>query len=61
MIAYIKLAFRSLLDEVDWMDATTKISAKVKIEAMTENVAYPEWIKDKASLEAYYAGVTIRK
>ena len=59
MISYLKSAFETLITEADWMDGVTKSIAREKIEAMVELVGYPEWIKNKEKLEAYYDGVSI--
>ena len=47
MIANLKTAFK------------TKAIAREKADYMSEFVGYPDWIKDKAALEAYYDGVII--
>lgn len=58
MIANLKTAFKTLVDDATWMDADTKAIAREKADYMSEFVGYPDWIKDKAALEAYYDGVT---
>lgn len=57
MIANLKTAFKTLVDDADWMDSDTKAIAREKADYMSEFVGYPDWIKDKAQLEAYYDGV----
>ena len=57
MIANLKKAFKSLVDDATWMDSDTKSIAKDKVDAMIEFVGYPPWIKNKKSVEDYYNGV----
>jgi predicted metalloendopeptidase len=59
MIANLKTAFKTLVDDATWMDDGTKAIAREKADYMSEFVGYPDWIKDKAALEAYYDGVII--
>ena len=56
MIAYLKTAFKSLVNDAAWMDSDTKSIAKDKVDAMIEFVGYPPWIKNKKSVEDYYYG-----
>lgn len=59
MIANLKIAFESLVDDAQWMDDQTKAIARHKAEVIREFVAYPDWILDKDQLEAYYKGVCV--
>ena len=59
MIANLKKAFKSLVDDATWMDSDTKSIAKDKVDAMIEFVGYPPWINNKKSLEDYYNGVCV--
>lgn len=59
MIANLKTAFKTLVDEATWMDDVTKGYAREKVDFMSEFVGYPDWILDNAALEAYYAGVEL--
>lgn len=56
MIKYLKAAFVTLIDEAEWMDATTKAIAREKVDAMVELVAFPNWIKKKEDVESFYSG-----
>ena len=40
MIGYLKSAFGKILEEIDWMDPTTKSRAYDKLEAMKRFIAY---------------------
>lgn len=57
MIDSLKTSFKTLVDEATWMDTATKNIAREKVDFMREFVAYPDWIKSKTELEAYYNGV----
>lgn len=60
MIANLKTAFKTLVDDAAWMDDATKTIARSKADAMSEFVGYPDWIKNRTALEAYYNGVCSR-
>ncbi len=57
LISNLKTAFKTLVDELSWMDGPTKAIAREKADSMVENIAYPDWIMDKTELESYYGGV----
>ncbi len=57
MIANLKMAFKSLVNDATWMDLETKSIAKDKVDAMIEFVGYPPWNKNKKEVEDYYNGV----
>ncbi|CAG0918695.1 unnamed protein product [Notodromas monacha] len=58
LIANLRVAFDEIIDNLTWMDASTKERAKTKLEAMREFVAYPDWILDDAAVDAFYDGLT---
>ena len=58
MIANLKVAFKSLVDDATWMDDDTKVVAREKADYMSQFVGYPDWVKNKTALEAYYDGVS---
>lgn len=53
----MKNIFKTLIEEADWMDSTTKQLALEKAAAMSVLVAYPDWVKNKTALEQFYDGV----
>lgn len=57
MIANLKRAFKSLVNETPWMDSATKSIAIEKVDAMIDFVGYPSWIRNITELEDYYHGV----
>ena len=45
MIDDVKAAFKQRLGDAEWMDAGTKRAALVKLEAITDMIGYPDYIK----------------
>ena len=58
MIANLKVAFKSLVDDAPWMDEVTKVVAREKADYMRQLVAYPDWVKNASAVTAYYNGVS---
>ena len=59
MISYLKSAFRKILNDIDWMDPTTKSRAFDKLEAMKRFIAYPDELTDETVVGEYHAGLVI--
>ena len=59
MISYLKSSFRKILEDVDWMDDTTRSRAFDKLEAMKRFIAYPDELTDEAVVEKYHSGLKI--
>jgi endothelin-converting enzyme len=55
MIEEVKEAFKSRLEDKDWLDDTTKERCAEKVDAMTEMVAYPDQISNDTYLDELYA------
>lgn len=55
----VKESFDDLLQESDWLDATTKKRALNKLDAIVQNVGYPDWLLNNTALDEYYNLVTI--
>uniref|UniRef100_A0A1I7SFE4 Peptidase_M13_N domain-containing protein n=1 Tax=Bursaphelenchus xylophilus TaxID=6326 RepID=A0A1I7SFE4_BURXY len=53
------LGFRSMLDQLNWMDGKSKEEAYNKIGQLVKNVAYPNISVDESKLEAYYKDLDI--
>ena len=61
MITELQNAFATnILDDATWMGETTKQAAKEKLDKITINVGYPDWIKDDDALDAVYKTLEIR-
>jgi membrane metallo-endopeptidase-like protein 1 len=54
MVDNLKVAFKEILDEIDWMDATTKEAAHGKADAMKSQMAYADELRNDAKLTEYY-------
>uniref|UniRef100_A0A915JE92 Peptidase M13 N-terminal domain-containing protein n=1 Tax=Romanomermis culicivorax TaxID=13658 RepID=A0A915JE92_ROMCU len=60
MITKIKSAFRSILSNgTTWMDDATKSAALEKLDAMKDNVGYPDMAIDDKKLDEYYENLTM--
>lgn len=46
MIAKLQRSMEAIIQEKQWMDASDKERALVKLRKMVVNIAYPEWIRD---------------
>ena len=57
MIGHLKIAFSSLVEELDWMDQETKVRALEKAAAMREYIGYPDWITNETLVDHAYQGV----
>ncbi len=57
MVSRLKIAFSSLVEELDWMDQETKMRALEKAAAMREYIGYPDWIKNETLVDHAYQGV----
>ena len=46
MIGDLTVVFKEMLPKNEWMDAETKAAANEKVDQITPNIAYPEYILD---------------
>lgn len=54
----IRAAFDTMVKELDWMDADTRLRAHRKLYAMRPFVGFPEWITNSEKLNKFYEGVS---
>ncbi|XP_072047168.1 membrane metallo-endopeptidase-like 1 [Amphiura filiformis] len=54
MIANLRKAFKDMLEYNEWMDEETKVVAREKIDAMRQQIGYPDWIYEDDTLNEYY-------
>ncbi|XP_059472618.1 neprilysin-1-like [Neocloeon triangulifer] len=54
MIKYLKKAFRSVINEEDWLEEAKKKEVIEKLDSMGNKVGYPKHIEDPVALEAEY-------
>ena len=57
MVSEIRTQFELILDEVDWMDDSTKERAKVKAQGMVEHIGYPPELLEMKKLEDLLDGL----
>ncbi|XP_052819632.1 neprilysin-4-like isoform X2 [Mya arenaria] len=61
MIGNIRNAFNELLDELDWMDPSTKELAREKAKAVREWIGYPADVADPEKITELYENVTVSR
>jgi predicted metalloendopeptidase len=54
MVDNIMVAFKEVLDEIDWMDPNTKVGARGKADTMKAQMAYADELRDDSKLIEYY-------
>jgi len=59
MVFNIRKQFEHILDEIDWMDSTTRAKAKKKAESMVSHIGYPPELLDMKKLEDLYSGLEL--
>ncbi|VDM43568.1 unnamed protein product [Toxocara canis] len=55
----VLVAFRNMVDQLTWMSTTSKRGAYSKIDDLTKNIAYPDFITDDQLLTEYYSALDI--
>lgn len=58
LIEDIRLSFKELVSESEWMDVETQALAQEKADAVYKEVAYPDWLPDNDELDKYFKEVT---
>jgi len=59
MVRDIRKEFDHILDDLEWMDDSTRVRAKDKLRTMKEYIGYPEEILEDWRLEELYSGLNI--
>ncbi|KAI6063070.1 Endothelin-converting enzyme 2 isoform X2 [Aix galericulata] len=59
MISEIRTAFEGSLDQLDWMDETTRQAAKEKADAIYDMIGFPDFILDNKELDDVYDGYEV--
>ncbi|CAL8147661.1 unnamed protein product [Orchesella dallaii] len=57
MVSDIKVSFLNILDEIDWMDSTTKERARDKAKTMQTHIGYPVELLNNTKLVKLYEGL----
>jgi len=53
-------AFReNILSDADWMSSETKVQALDKLEKITSNIAFPDWINEEDAVNEKYATLEV--
>ena len=53
-MTYLRIATKIALRDNEWLDEMTRRKAIEKLNAISENVAYPEWMLNNDELDAFY-------
>lgn len=59
LIVSLKESFHQILEENQWMDATTKANSIKKLNAITEHIAFPDYTSNDTHLLEEYSQVLI--
>lgn len=59
MLEDIRMAFEVAVQDLDWMDVTTREKTLTKLHAIRAFVGYPGWIMNSTQLDIYYKQVRI--
>lgn len=57
MISHLKIALQKLIDESEWMDKRTKVTAVDKIKEIKSRIVCPIWLKNTTYLDMKYKKV----
>jgi membrane metallo-endopeptidase-like protein 1 len=59
MVGQIRKEFKTMLDELDWMDAATKVKANEKVDKMAVHIAYAKEILDDKIISKFYTSLNL--
>jgi predicted metalloendopeptidase len=59
MVKQIRKEFKTMLEELDWMDATTKGKANEKVDKMAVHIAYAKEILDDKIISKFYISLNL--
>ena len=59
MVEHIRKEFKLMLDELDWMDAATKVKANEKVDRMTSHIGYAKEILNDKLIEEFFTGLDL--
>ena len=60
MVENIRIEFKKILDELNWMDPATKERAHIKADKMNPHVAYAKEILDDDLINEFYQGLDLQ-
>jgi len=61
IVENVRLEFKKMLDELTWMDSTTKAKAHIKVDQMTPHMAYAKEILDAKLINEFYNGLELKR
>lgn len=59
LVENLRVSFKEMVVEADWMQTSTKIEAIAKADAIRSFMAYPDWLEDKEAVEEFYKGLEL--
>jgi len=60
IVENVRAEFKKMLDELNWMDPTTKAKAHIKADQITPHMAYAKEILDTDLINEFYDGLELR-
>lgn len=61
MIEDVREAFAAAVDQLDWMDSTTRVKTLNKLRAIRNFVGFPSWLLTLEQLDKHYKHVSTKK
>lgn len=61
MIEDVRGAFAETIQQVDWMDSSTKVKTLKKLKSIHNLVGFPEWLLTDEQLNKHYENVSRSK
>lgn len=59
MIEDVREAFAAAVDQLDWMDSTTRLKTLNKLRAIRNFVGFPSWLLTTDQLDKHYKHVSL--
>jgi len=61
IVENVRSEFKKMLDELTWMDPTTKAKAHIKVDQITPHMAYAKEILDTKLIDEFYNGLYLQQ
>ncbi|ODM97501.1 Neprilysin [Orchesella cincta] len=59
LVENLRLSFKEMVTDADWMQDETKTEAIAKADAIRSFMAYPDWLENKTAVEEFYQGLEL--
>lgn len=59
MVEDVRSAFAEAVEELDWMDSTTRVKTLSKLSAIRNFVGFPAWLLTAEQLDKHYKHVSL--